>query len=30
MRLALGADHAGYELKEELKDFLKQKKNRLL
>jgi len=25
MRLALGADHAGYELKEELKDFLKQK-----
>ena len=26
MRLALGADHAGYELKEELRDFLKQKK----
>ena len=25
MRLALGADHAGYELKEELKNFLKQK-----
>jgi len=25
MRLALGADHAGYELKEELKGFLKQK-----
>lgn len=25
MRLALGADHAGYELKEELKDFFAQK-----
>ncbi len=25
MRLALGADHGGYELKEELKHFLKQK-----
>ena len=25
MRLALGADHAGYNLKEELKDFLKRK-----
>ncbi len=25
MKLALGADHAGFELKEELKDFLRQK-----
>ncbi len=26
MRIALGADHAGYRLKEEIKSFLKQKK----
>jgi len=26
MKIALGADHAGYELKEEIKDFLKQKR----
>jgi len=26
MKIALGADHGGYELKEEIKDFLKGKK----
>jgi len=26
MKIALGADHAGYELKEEIKDFLTQKR----
>ncbi|GAH72280.1 unnamed protein product, partial [marine sediment metagenome] len=26
MRIALGADHAGYRLKEEIKSFLKEKK----